>query len=252
MSYILAALKKADQEHFLGSVPDLATPQETQPVKPRSFRWVWVVFALLILNVALVVMLLKGKAPDNAAQSAAGQVTTEQAVVQTPSPAQQPVVTVAGQAAQPSGQQLPAAGKAGPAPSGAVPVPNEPALPNTGTPTRQGGSVVMLPQRAQPQPAELSVPPQTAPAAPAIQPPAERQNPPAQDWFDLPQSFRNNLEPPRLDVHVYSENPQGRFIMVNLKKYREGDSLPNGMVLEEIQPDGMIMYLNGERFVVKK
>jgi len=73
-----------------------------------------------------------------------------------------------------------------------------------------------------------------------------------QSWFDLPQEFRNKLELPRLDVHVYSQEPQGRFILVNLKKYREGERLPNGLVLEEILPDGMAMSYQGERFRVKK
>jgi general secretion pathway protein B len=71
-------------------------------------------------------------------------------------------------------------------------------------------------------------------------------------WYELPQDFRNRLDLPRLDLHAYSEEPQNRFILVNLKKYREGEKLESGLVLEEILPDGMVMSYQGERFLVEK
>ena len=42
---------------------------------------------------------------------------------------------------------------------------------------------------------------------------------------------------PRLDVHVYDSDPQRRFLLADLKKYREGDTLANGAVIEEILPE---------------
>jgi general secretion pathway protein B len=71
-------------------------------------------------------------------------------------------------------------------------------------------------------------------------------------WYELPQEFRNRLDLPRLDLHAYSEEPQNRFILVNLKKYREGERLESGLVLEEILPDGMVMSYQGERFLVER
>jgi general secretion pathway protein B len=73
-----------------------------------------------------------------------------------------------------------------------------------------------------------------------------------QSWYELPQELRNRLDLPRLDLHAYSEEPQNRFILVNLKKYREGERLESGLVLEEILPDGMVMSYRGERFLVEK
>ena len=64
MSYILEALKKADQERDIGAVPNLATPHETQRPPARSHRWLWVVALLLVMNVALAVMLLKNRQAD--------------------------------------------------------------------------------------------------------------------------------------------------------------------------------------------
>jgi len=248
MSYILAALKKADQEHFLGSVPDLATPQEVQPDEPRSFRWQWVIIALLVVNTVLVVLLLWNRVAEVATVP-----VTEQAAMAEPA-------SVPGTAPTTPGRQTPAASDA-PTPSAppanetqisTVPVPVKAQPPVMEEPARDGGEVVVLPETAQTRNLELSYLPEEVPDAAGDDVTTLREVPPLQSWFDLPQAFRNNLDLPRLDVHVYSETPQGRFIMVDLKKYREGNTLPNGMVLEEILPDGMVMSYQGERFLVKK
>jgi len=73
-----------------------------------------------------------------------------------------------------------------------------------------------------------------------------------QSWYELPPEIRSRLDLPRLDLHVYSDDPQSRFILVKLKKYREGDRLDSGLLLEEILPDGMVMSHQGERFLVEK
>ena len=45
MSYILDALKKADQERTLGEVPDLETPHWGERRPRPSYRWLWIVAA---------------------------------------------------------------------------------------------------------------------------------------------------------------------------------------------------------------
>ena len=52
----------------------------------------------------------------------------------------------------------------------------------------------------------------------------------------------------RVDMHVYSGDASKRFVFVNMKKYREGDKLSEGPVVEEITPDGVIMSQQGNRF----
>lgn len=249
MSYILAALKKADQEHFLGSVPDLATPQEVQPAEPRSFRWQWIIVALLVVNTVLVVLLLKGRGAEVATAPA-----TEPAAMAEP-------VSVPDAAPVPPERQTlasddPATQTAPPfndTQASTVPVPVKTSPPVMEAPARAGGEVVILPETAQTRNLELSYLPDEETDTTADDMAATAQEePPLQSWFDLPQAFRNYLDLPRLDVHVYSESPGGSFIMVNLKKYREGQTLPNGMVLEEILPDGLVMSYQGERFRVDK
>jgi len=248
MSYILAALKKADQEHFLGSVPDLATPQEVQPAEPRSFRWWWIIVALLAVNAVLVVLLLM----DRGAGVATAPVTGQAAMTQTASVPDAEAVQPGQQtfaSSEPAIQPVP---RTSATPIGAVPVPVESPPPVLEEQSRAGGEVVVLPETAQTRNIELSYLPDEDLETSASDVTAAREEPPLQGWFDLPQAFRNNLDLPRLDVHVYSEAPQGRFIMVNLKKFREGETLPNGMVLEEILPDGMALSYQGERFRADK
>ena len=41
---------------------------------------------------------------------------------------------------------------------------------------------------------------------------------------------------------------QQRFIFVNSRKYKEGDTLQEGPVIEEITPDGAVLNFRGSRF----
>ncbi len=235
MSYILAALKKSDQEHFLGSVPDLATPQEDQPAQTRSYRWLWVIVALLSLNIVLVVMLLKDKDAELIAVPVAEQL-------QAPAERQTPLVN------EPLPQPVQQTTETR---VSEAPTPEPTASPNI-EPIRPRGEVVVLPEPAQVQNPEPLMLPDQASDLQTDGMTTAHDDPQLQSWFDLPQEFRNKINLPRLDVHVYSDDPQGRFILVNLKKFREGETLPNGMVLEEIMPDGMVMSYQGERFRVEK
>jgi general secretion pathway protein B len=72
------------------------------------------------------------------------------------------------------------------------------------------------------------------------------------DWDELPLEFRSRFTLPHLDVHVYSDETRRRFIMVDLQKYREGDTLESGAVLEEIQPGSIQLYYEGTRFRMEK
>jgi hypothetical protein len=61
-----------------------------------------------------------------------------------------------------------------------------------------------------------------------------------------------NLPQLRLDLHVYAARPQDRFALINMHKMHEGDALPEGVRLESITPDGVIMSHNGSRFLLPR
>jgi general secretion pathway protein B len=252
MSYILDALKKADQERTAGDVPDLESAHDAVSRGNSGVpRWVWVVLVLLVVNGMLLVVLLDGN--DAGKPQQAAEVIAAQPVSPVP-------------------------------PASVVPVPVSPATPMPqATPE---GPVVSRPEPVIPKPVALPPPGPVQPAAIVPQPVIEPVRPPVEMaavpltpviisqpavmpqptvgqesgrqetgvpyWAELPLDYRASFELPQLDVHVYSEIPAKRFILVNLRKYREGDELPDGIDLDEILPDGLLLTYNGRQFRMQK
>lgn len=65
---------------------------------------------------------------------------------------------------------------------------------------------------------------------------------------ELSSSDRSKLKAYEINVHVYDNNIEERFVLVNMKKYKQGDRLPGGgPVIDEITPEGMVMeYAQGK------
>jgi general secretion pathway protein B len=59
---------------------------------------------------------------------------------------------------------------------------------------------------------------------------------------------RGTLPALHLDLHVYAAQPQQRFIFVNSRKYREGETLAEGPQVEQITADGAVLVFRGSRF----
>jgi general secretion pathway protein B len=62
----------------------------------------------------------------------------------------------------------------------------------------------------------------------------------------------NTLPQLRLDLHVYAANPQDRFALINMHKMHEGESLQDGVRVESITPDGVVMSHNGSKFLLPR
>jgi general secretion pathway protein B len=65
-------------------------------------------------------------------------------------------------------------------------------------------------------------------------------------------SARGALPELRLELHVWSTKPQERFVFVNGRRYREGDSTAEGATVEEITREGVIMNSGGNRFLLSR
>jgi general secretion pathway protein B len=55
-----------------------------------------------------------------------------------------------------------------------------------------------------------------------------------------------------LDVHVYATKPSDRFVFINMRKYKEGNTLQEGPVLERIRRDGVVLNYQGLRFILPR
>jgi general secretion pathway protein B len=56
----------------------------------------------------------------------------------------------------------------------------------------------------------------------------------------------------RLDLHVFAAKPQERFVMINMQKLHEGDTLREGVHVESITPEGAVLSSNGTRFLLPR
>jgi general secretion pathway protein B len=63
---------------------------------------------------------------------------------------------------------------------------------------------------------------------------------------------RGGIPELHLDLHVYSNRAEDRFIFVNSRKYREGDTLQEGPVVEQITQGGAVLNHRGNRFVLSR
>ena len=229
MSYILDALKKADRERTLGDVPDLETAHWGERHGRRSFRWVWIVILLLLVNGALLAYLL-GR-DDTAAESPARVATAP--------------------AAEPPVFKAPRADSTALQPSARIKQPREPVYVPPPPVKRQLPAVQYMPV---PDSAPLYTEPPAYTSAPAYteSPPPAVTSSGVPYWDDLSLEFRSGLVLPHIDVHVYDDDPARRFILVDLQKYREGEMLDNGAVIEIINESTIQLNYRGTSFLMEQ
>jgi general secretion pathway protein B len=221
MSYILDALRKADRERNLGEVPDLEASHWGVRRPARSQRWVWIVGALLVFNGLLVAYVLFDRGSHDA--------TTEVVAGSQTAPGQRTLVPVPRQRVEPP----------------------QPARARQPVPVRKPSP--QPPARAQAPAPSFTPAPKVQTAPPASQPAVDATGEfKLQEWRDLPLEFRSQFTLPRIDVHVFDEDPGRRFIMADLKKYREGETMDNGAVLERIHPGSIQLNYEGTRFRVER
>lgn len=55
-----------------------------------------------------------------------------------------------------------------------------------------------------------------------------------------------------LDIHVYSDAPEDRFVFINMSKQRERSQLAEGPVVEEITPFGVVLEYRGTSFLLPR
>jgi len=254
MSYILEALKKADQERVVGKVPDLDSMHDDPAARParRKFRWIWVLGALLVVSGMLVAaLMLRNDAADGGPeQAAADRVPAMEASrppVATPPPPPRRVVSPRQPAARsPVRPYVP--------PAASRPAPAVTVSPKVaGTVTRAEEPLeagAPEPESPAPVPAPVTRPPAPVAQAPVSLPAKSTGGLPY--WDDLSLEFRSGFTAPRIDVHVYDTDPQRRFILVELKKYREGDRLASGAQLEKITPEGVQLSFRGKQFIYRQ
>jgi len=240
MSFILDALKKSENDRQRQAAPALF---EVKVAPPRRVFPIWVVGLAILLGVNVCGLVWVLMRDSNAA--AATPVAAAAA------PATQPAIA----SAPPGMMTVPAT----------VTIPTTVNIPISAAPSVTMGSadqtVGVAGTHYVDEPVlsgnETPVPPDynANDYAPAITPAQAAEATAARRAGGVPsrdELLAQGVQIPelRLDLHVYAVNPAERFVFVNMRKLREGDSLPDGVRVETITQTGAQMSYRGTRFSI--
>jgi general secretion pathway protein B len=253
MSFILDALKKSELERQRQTIPGL---MDAHPLKRRTRFPVWAVALVVLLGVNLAVLLLvllRGSprvtdaAPTPVPALPVASATAPPAARGAPLPAasapQEPAAA-ATRAAAIAPQEAPVA-----ATLAASAAPHQPAVAAMRRPA--GAAPGAAPERAAEHFSPMAAPAHT-------RDPVLNSAPEKPDDEVLPTISEIDLssQPPlpdlHLDVHVFAARPADRFVYIDMRKYREGAALADGLTLERIRRDGVVLNYRGLRFVLPR
>ena len=68
------------------------------------------------------------------------------------------------------------------------------------------------------------------------------------EFYELPDSIKNELPAIIISAHIYSSNPKQRSIVINNNFMEEGEYVLDGLILYEITSDGAIFAYQGTLF----
>jgi general secretion pathway protein B len=246
MSFILDALKKSESDRQRQSGPALFEVKVAPP-RNRLPLWAIAVAVLLAVNLVIVGWLLLRRSSAHAEASVVAAATAA------------PLAGAPAMAAAAPPVSAPSPLPVAPAPaaplSTPVPAPTVSAVPASATGAQAAAAAAaaaLRPGRADEAPSAEDLAPAAEPV-PALGSHVRRGTvdgvPLYQDWAATPGS---QVPPLRLDLHVYAPRPEERFVMINMKKLREGDSLPEGVRVESITPEGAVLSYSGSRFLLPR
>ena len=69
---------------------------------------------------------------------------------------------------------------------------------------------------------------------------------------DLPFEFRQTVPKFNINVFVYSQHPEERFIMIDMVKYKPGQQIKEAMLLKEIRPNSLVVDYHNRAFQIER
>lgn len=222
MSYILDALKKAEQQRKSKGIPSLPATQPVPPTLHKSAFVYYSVVVLILLGAGIAIGWMRPWQTEHSThQTEPGKamppIDLPKTLIQVPPATQEKPsgVTSATQRSKsldidpqsPISEQVPAKVNLRVS-SGVIETGNTPKASKLDTPQKQS-SLLMS---------------------------------------ELPNNLQQEIPPLQIQMHAYSSNPNNRLVSINSKMLHEGDFLASGLRLENISPDGMTFSYKGYRF----
>jgi general secretion pathway protein B len=221
MSFILDALKKSETERQQQGGAEFSTVPVSAE-RPGAPKWLWIVGALLALNIVVlaVILLRPGSAPGQqgttSESSAVGSSVQDRFAVE-------PATDRAMQA-QPSSAELTFEQQ--------IAVANE---------NRNSQSPAPAPEAA------------TSTAVPTVESATRAVSASYIRSFDEARiQGLIQMVDLHLDIHVFGDAPADRFVFINMVKHTEGSKLAEGPTVTEITSDGVVLELQGTTFLLPR
>lgn len=247
MSFILDALKKSESDRQRQSGPSLF---EVKVAPPRRRLPIWAVAIAVLLAINVIViswMLLRHPGASAPASPAASPAA---------SPGHDAFQSAsAARAVTPPVQGPPASGEAASTAQGPTNAPTPPRAATAGTSGQPSAPAPAAGGAQSTSPASTGENP--GDYAPAIEPAATAGSTASGAAAgDLPLYQQivtsDGLPALHLDLHVFANRPKDRFVMINMHRLGEGDSLPSGAHVDAIRPDGVVLTYRGTQFLLPR
>jgi general secretion pathway protein B len=239
MSYILDALRKADQQRQHAKAPTLLSAQSGPETAKPSNRAFNIGLALALIGAGVFIGWLQPwqnrltAPPDSPAPALAGQVPA--AAEQTPTTTNSATTNSA--TTNSATNDLAEKSATSPASINSIPVTDRENTPEAIS-RKLNNAAPINPTQSEP---ELKL--EANPKAEQI---AKEKN--AVSLTELPAAVKQQLPNIAIAFHQYSPNPAERRVMINNLVLKQGDAIAPGLTLEKITAEGVILSYQGYQF----
>lgn len=235
MSYILDALKKSEQERGHGNIPNVQTVHSSSlnyRTEKKSY-WPYILIAAVLLNLLAIVYFIASKeTPAEMPIVASSQSpsepknTAQKITVENPTQTETENVVTAKEIEEVKIEKKPV-----------VIIANN----NEATALKKPSANTIQPKKIQAvkKPVVIASKPKKTPI---------NNQPKILEFYELPESIKQNLPAIIVSAHVYSTNPLQRSIVINNKFLEEGEYILDDLVLYEITTNGAIFDYEGTLF----
>ncbi len=103
--------------------------------------------------------------------------------------------------------------------------------------------------------AQVPLPTQTVTAAKIVEPAPEEIVAIKRDipfLSELPIELRKSIPKLNINVFVYSQHPEDRFVMIDMVKYRPGQQIKDTLLLKEILPVSLVIIYQNQEFQIER
>ncbi len=70
--------------------------------------------------------------------------------------------------------------------------------------------------------------------------------------IEMPYAFQKSLPPLVINVHAYSEDPADRYVVLNMRRYRESGKTREGLEVVSIRENSLVLKYDSHQFLLRR